>query len=509
MKPSKNSSKYDAQNDKNFSGNLSQDYSEFKQILNNCSDIVYREFKINKSLDALLIYIDAFVNVEQIDLNILKPLLNYDFNNINNSLINSTELNDFIRTQVVSIGDVNKTMSLHEAIDDILKGNAILMVNGLKEAISLDVKKYEKRNVTEPVMEPVVRGPRDGFTEDIKTNLVLVRKRLKTPSLKMEKILVGRLSKTIIYVSYLEGIASSSLVKDIKERISKIDIDAVLESGYIEELIEDNHFSVFSQFGYTERPDKLCSSMLEGHVGILIDNTPLALMAPQTLFETMQTSEDSYERYLPSIMIRFVRYIFLGLAFSLPSFYIALLTYHQGMIPKKLLFTIWASRENVPFPVLVEAIVMEIFFEGLREAGLRLPSGTGQTVSVVGALVIGDAAVKAGVVSSSMVIIVSITGIASFIIPRYNLSLSVRVLRFFMMILAGTFGLYGMFIGFLVVLIHMAKLNSFGIPYLTPLAPLDLSGLKDVLIRVPWSFMNKRPEYINKKNIKRKNSTND
>ncbi|WP_238884350.1 spore germination protein [Clostridium sp. YIM B02551] len=506
MKPSKNTSKNNLQNDKNFSGDLSHDYNEFKQILSNCSDIVFREFKINNLSDALIIYIDEFVNVEQIDMNILKPLLSYNFNNLDKSSINSNELNDFIRKQIVSIGDVNKINFFQDAVDNILTGNAILMVDGLKEAISLDVKKYEKRSVTEPVMEPVVRGPRDGFTEDIKTNLLLVRKRLKTPSLKMEKILVGRLSKTIIYVSYLDGIASDSLVEDIKYKLNKIDIDAILESGYIEELIEDNHFSIFSQFGYTERPDKLCSSLLEGHVGILIDNTPLALMAPQTLFETMQTSEDSYERYLPSIMIRFVRYIFLGLAFSLPSFYIALLTFHQGMIPKKLLFTIWASRENVPFPVLIEAIVMEIFFEGLREAGLRLPSGTGQTVSVVGALVIGDAAVKAGIVSSSMVIIVSITGIASFIIPRYNLSLSVRVLRFFMMILAGTFGLYGMFIGFLTVLIHMAKLNSFGIPYLSPLAPLDLSGLKDVVVRVPWPFMKKRPEYINKKNIRRKNN---
>lgn len=487
-----------------LSGVLAKDIQQVKKIFDHFSDMVYREFKVGGTHNAVIFFLDGFVNSKLINSDVLKPLLNYRKNEFENRKIHFDDMMNFIQSEIISAAQISSGVNLQEILDHVLSGEVILLINGIRQALFIDIKEYEKRSIEESIIEPTIRGPRDGFTEDLRTNICQVRRRLKTSKLKMERMQVGRLSNTNMAICYIEGIADNSVVKEVQKRISKIDIDAVLESGYIEELIEDNHFSVFSQFGYTERPDKLAGSLLEGQIGIIIDNTPIALIAPQTLFQAMTSCEDYYERGFLSSPIRFIRYFYLGLALAAPSFYIALLTFHQGMIPRNLLFAIWISRENVPFPVLVEALMIEIFFEGLREAGIRLPGIAGQTVSIVGAFVIGQAAVQANIVSASMVIVVSITGISSFIIPRYNLALSIRILRFVMMILAGSFGLYGMYMGGVVILIHMAKLRSFGVPYLSPLAPLDLASLKDVFIRAPWWAMNTRPEFINNENIKRK-----
>ena len=493
--------------DQMLSGNLENDLQKLKLLFDKSFDIVYREFEIGSLRKGILIFIDGFVDVTLINSDVLKPLINYEKKVAQPKNVLVSEMLNFLQNQVITASQIKSCTNIPDVVDHILAGDTILLIDGAKQAIFMDLKKFDKRDIEESIGEPTIRGPRDGFTEDIQTNISLIRRRLKTHKLKMEKMKVGRLSQTTVIVSYLDGIVDDSLVKEIQERISKIDIDAVLESGYIEELIEDNHFSVFSQMGYTERPDRLASCLLEGRVGIIIDNTPIVLIAPETFFQAMQSSEDYYQRYIAGSVIRFLRYFFLLIAFSLPSFYIAVLTFHQGMLPRNLLITIWSSREGIPFPVFIEALMMEIFFEGLREAGIRLPSIAGQTVSIVGALVIGQAAVQAGIVSASMVIIVSITGISSFIIPRYNLALSIRLLRFIMMILAGTLGLYGMFIGFIAILIHMANLRSFGIPYLSPLAPSDFSSLKDVFIRAPWWAMVTRPKFMNIKNPKRMKST--
>lgn len=494
---------YDCPPSKELSGNLSKDLEQIKKIFNGSDDVIYRDFKINGQYDAILFFLDGFVDIKQVNLNILKPLCNHT--DYHKEIFKGDKglLNKLIQQQI-SVANIKNALKFKDIVDSILIGEAILLVSGIDAATLIDVSEFEKRNIDEPITEPVTRGSRDGFTEFIETNITLIRRRLKTPRLQVKNMEVGELSKTRVVITYIEGIAESSLVNEVKDRISKISIDAILESGYIEELIEDNHFSIFSQLGYTERPDRLVSTLLEGHIGIIIDNTPMVLIAPQTFFQFMQSSEDYFERYIPSFMIRCIRYLFTFTALFLPSLYIAVLTFHPGMLPKSLLLNIWSSREDVPFPVLIEAFIMEIFFEGLREAGVRMPRTASQTVSIVGGLIIGQAAVQAGIVSASMVIVVSVTGIASFIIPRYNLGLSIRFLRFIMMILAGTFGLYGIFMGVLVVLIHMAKLKSFGVPYLSSLAPLDSSGLKDVIIRAPWWAMIKRPKFITKKDSNRK-----
>lgn len=497
-----------SQSNKRISKKLVDNLQHLNQLLDQCSDVIYKDFKIFGTHNAALFFLEGFVDNNLINSAILKPLITNEKNVFNSDPeeLNPNNIYDFVKSQLISAGKISDGLNLKDITTHLLSGETILLIDGIEKALVIDLKKFEKRNVEESIIEPTIRGARDSFTEDIITNISLIRRRLKTPKLKLNKLKVGRLSQTTVVISYLDGIADDSLVEEVQKRISRIDIDAVLESGYIEELIEDNHFSFFSQFGYTERPDRLASSLLEGRVGIIIDNTPIVLIAPETFFQAMQSSEDYYERYISGSIIRCFRYFFLLLAFSLPSFYIAVLTFHQGMLPRNLLLNIWYSREGIPFPVLIEALIMEVFFEGLREAGVRLPSIAGQTVSIVGALVIGQAAVQAGIVSSSMVITVSITGISSFIIPRYNLALSVRLLRFILMILAGTLGLYGMFIGFLTILIHLSNLRSFGVPYLSPVAPLDFKSLKDVFIRVPWWAMTTRPGFMNTKNSIRINS---
>lgn len=466
-----------------------------RSVLADCSDIVFRNFKIGNTRQALLVFVEGLIDNELLNENIVKPLLYYRQQIPLSDEKAEASIGDFLERQVISSAQVIQVCTLQEILTGILSGDAIVLIDGSEVGLVISVKKWEKRSISAPVVEPVIRGPQEAFIETLRTNTSMIRRRLKTPQLKMKMLQVGRLSQTNVVITYLEGIANTALIAEVEKRINSIDVDAILESGNIEELIEDNSFSLFPQLSYTERPDKLVSCLLEGQVGIMVDNTPFALIAPQSFFQMIQAPDDYYERFIGSSLIRLVRYAFLFVALLLPSSYIAVSTFHQGMIPTTLLFSMAASRENIPFPAFVEAMIMEIFFEGLREAGVRLPRPVGQTVSIVGALVIGQAAIQAGIVSAPMVITVSITGIASFAIPRFNQAIAIRVLRFVLMTLAATLGLYGVFMGFLAILIHMASLRSFGVPYLSPVAPLELSSLKDVFIRVPWWDMLTRPNF--------------
>ncbi|WAH44657.1 spore germination protein [Alicyclobacillus fastidiosus] len=270
-------------------------------------------------------------------------------------------------------------------------------------------------------------------------------------------------------------------------------MDGVLETGYIEDFIEDKPYSPFPTVQNTERPDVVAASLLEGKVAILVDGTPFALIVPLTLMSALNANEDYYERSFVSTAIRWVRFVFVHIALLLPSIYVALVSYQQEMVPTTFLLSIAAAQEATPFPAIVEAFGMEFMFEGLREAGVRLPKAVGSAISIVGALVIGQAAVQAGIVSAPMVIVVATTGIATFTIPRFNVGIAIRLLRFPMLLLAGMFGFYGITIGMLGILVHLTTLRSFGVPYFAPLAPLTAHGLKDVFIRAPWWAMIRRP----------------
>lgn len=319
----------------------------------------------------------------------------------------------------------------------------------------------------------------------------------------METIIVGQVSQTDIVIAYIDGIAPNSVLEEVRKRIRRIQIDGVLDSCYIEEFIEDITWTPFPQVQNTERPDVVCASLFEGKVAIFVDNTPFVLVVPMTFWTGLQAADDYYERSIYTTFVRFIRYALLNIALLLPSLYVALTTFHPQLIPTNLLISIAAAREGVPFPTVIETLMMEFMFEGLREAGIRLPKPVGSAVSIVGALVIGQAAVQAGIASAPVVIIVATTGISSFGIPRYNLGTACRLLRFPMLIMAGMLGLYGVIIGFFIIIIHLLGLRSFGVPYMSPVAPLIPGNLKDIFIRAPRWSMTRRPAFISGANKRR------
>ena len=305
---------------------------------------------------------------------------------------------------------------------------------------------------------------------------------------------IGDLSKTDVVISYIEGIVPEGVLSEVRQRLNRIQIDGVLESGYIEEFIEDATFSPFPTVQYTERPEVVAANLLEGKVAILVDGTPFVLIVPMTFWGALNASEDYYERFMIATVLRWIRLTFGFIALALPSLYVALISFQQEMVPTTFLISIAKSQEATPFPAVVEAFLMEVMFEGLREAGVRLPKAVGSAVSIVGALVLGQAAVQAGIISAPMVIVVATTGIASFTIPRFNLGIGIRMLRFPLLALAGTLGFFGITVGLLLVLLHMASLRSFGIPYFSPLAPFTRGSIRDVLVRAPWWSMKTRPQ---------------
>nr|WP_317890766.1 spore germination protein [Paenibacillus arenilitoris] len=472
-----------------MSENMNATQALLEKAFENCSDVVFRQVNLFGERKALLVYIEGMVDRQLLDQGLLHTALN-SLNGYQEepSVSMSSQLD-----QALTVGRVLAALTLNQLAKGVLDGNVALIPDGAKSVLISGMDQAPSRSVEEPQMEPLIRGPREGFIEQLQTNIIMVRKRLKTPRLKIESFTVGELSQTKVAVAYIEGIATDSVVEEVRSRVSRTRIDAVVESGYIEEFIEDLPYSPFPQVQNTERPDTVVANLLEGKIAILVDGTPISLLVPMTLWTAIQSSEDYYERFMIGTFLRWVRFVFFLIALLLPSIYVAISTFHPEMIPTNLLLSIAGAREASPFPALVEALLMEVTFEALREAGARLPRQVGSAISIVGALVIGQASVQAGIVSAPMVIVVSITGIANFAIPRFNVAIAVRLLRFPLILLAGTLGLYGIGIGLLGLLIHLSSLRSFGIPYLSPVAPLTAGGLKDVLIRAPHWAMKLRP----------------
>lgn len=486
-----------------LSGNLDTDFDHIKQLFEGAQDFAYRELNICSAYSAVILFLNGLVNVERMELHVINPLIR-----CNGELLKTSEPTiDHIRS-VMSSAQVSQGVTFQEVIDQILLGGTILLVNGFKEALFISEQYWEQRSVEEPLSEAVVLGPREGFTENIRTNASMIRRRLKTTKLKMEYMKIGTHSKTEVAITYLEDIADPSIVDEVRRRLNRIDIDSIEDSGYIVDFIEDEPFSVFPQVLQTERPDRVVGNLLEGKIGIIVANSPFALIVPISFFEMMNSPEDYYGRFIITSFIRYIRYLFLLIALLFPSIYIAVTTFHQELLPTNLLFSVASSREKVPFPAVVEALLMEITFEALREAGLRLPKPIGSTVSIVGALVIGQAAVEAGIVSAPLVIVVATTGIASFMFPNYSLTGAIRLLRFFMIFFSAMLGFYGILLGVLFIMVHLVQLRSFGVPYMAPVAPLKFNNLKDIFIRVPWWKMEERPQQTGKRNLKRLGSRN-
>ncbi len=376
----------------------------------------------------------------------------------------------------------------------MLSGGIIILLDGYTKGIWIDAVGWEDRNVSEPQSQTVVRGPMEGFTENLRTNTALIRRRIRDPRLWMETRQIGQVTHTNVAVMYIKGIADEGVIQELRERLDRIDIDGILESGYIEEEIQDVTLTLFPTIYNSERPDSVAASLLEGRIAILIDGTPFVLLIPALFVQFFQSPEDYYQRADISTLLRLLRFFSFFIAMLAPAVYIAVTTFHQEMIPTNLLISLAAQREGVPFPAFVEAMLMEITYEILREAGVRIPKTVGQAVSIVGTLVIGQAAVEAGVVSAAMVIVVSITAISSYVIPENGLSIAVRIVRFALMMLAAAFGLLGILMGLIVLLLHLTSLRSFGVSYMSPFGPYVESDMKDTLFRLPWPRMTTRPQ---------------
>lgn len=483
---------------------ISEALDQINQTMGNSIDIITRKLKTgtNGSIEIGIAYTDGLADKNFVQEFVIDPLTTgLRAAPLDLEAKNSKELFEIIKDFNVLAGDMQEITDLKTLYTHLLSGDTIVLIDGSSKGFAVSSRGWEGRGVEEPSSQTVVRGPKEGFSETLRTNTSLIRRRIKNTNLWIENLAVGKKTQTDVAIIYLKDVADEKIVNEIRTRIKRIDIDGILESGYIEEMIEDEAFTVFPTIYNTERPDAACASLLEGKIVIMVDGTPFVLVAPAVFVQFFQASEDYYQRAGAATLLRWLRFFCLFLALLTPSAYIAVTTFHQEMLPTRLLISLAAQREGVPFPAVVEAIMMEIVFEILREAGVRMPRAVGSAISIVGALVLGQAAVEAGVVSAAMVIIVSLTAISSFVCPSFNMAISIRILRFGFMILAATFGLFGIIIGLIIMVAHLASLRSFGVPYLSPMAPFSAEGQKDVFFRAPIWEMITRPRFLGQKDI--------
>ena len=482
------------------SKDLNENLKAIKDIFDNANDLIIREFKIGTELqvNAIAVMIGGLINEASVNENLIKPLMSLHRDISKESVVK------VVKESALFVANIQETQKLDDAVTGILSGDTAIFIDGADSALLASILGWEARGVEEPKTESVVRGPREGFVESLGTNTALLRRKIKNTQLKFEKITVGKQTKTDICIVYINGIANEKIVQEVKDRITRIETDSILESGYIEAFIEDAPYSLFPTVGNSEKPDIVSAKLLEGRIAVLTDGTPFVLTLPYLFIEAFQNSEDYYSRPYLATFIRWLRWLAFFISTFLPALYVAITTYHHELLPTSLLISIASANEGSPFPTIVEALLMLVAYEILREAGLRLPKAVGQAVSIVGALVIGDAAVSAGLVGAPMVVVVALTGICSFVVP--TLTDVTTVTRFVLLILSGFAGMYGVILGFAGFLTHQLSLRSFGVPYMSPLAPLNVADLKDVLIRAPWWAMTNRPSLIGNNSTRQKKS---
>ena len=480
---------------KQLSGNITEDIALFKEIFKKDSVLRVKEIRVRNTynIDCALIYMDGMVDSDQLNEAIIKPLLVVKTQN------ESENIAEYIEKQVLFARDVKRITDIAKMIEGVLYGEALLLIDKSEEALSIDAKGWRTRGISEPTDERVLQGPREGFDEAALLNLAMIRRRLQTPDLCTEALRVGRRSATIVFLCYLGTLADKEVIKEVKKRISKIDIDGILDSNYITEQIRDGKYSIFKTIGTTERPDVVAAKLLEGRIAIVVDGTPVVLTIPYLFSESFQSDEDYYLNFLISSAGRVLRYICFFLSVSIPAIFIALSTFHKELLPTSLAIAVAKLRGGVPFSPFSECIIMIFVFEILKETGVRMPQSLGHALSIVGGLVVGQAAVDARIISTPMLIVIALSGISGLMIPR--LRGAVFYLRLIFVLLAALFGLYGFIAGITVTVMHIISLTSFGTDYTVSLRKAGFQSLKDTVWRAPWSFMKKRPEF--NKNITR------
>ena len=441
--------------------------SEYNQLIN--SDIVFREFSIkinNTFYKSLLIYIDGMVDSNLINNYVLKPLmLSKD------KIVKKNNIENYIYNSLMPQNSVSKEKIFEKIISGINSGNCALFIDKISTAFNIDVKGFQQRTIDRPEIENVIKGPQEAFVENIRTNTALLRRISNNQNLIIENIEIGKISHTKVALCYMNNIANSDLIAEARFRLNNISIDSLISSGELEQLIQDDISVGIPQILSTERPDKCVKALFQGRAIILINGNPYALIIPSVLTDFLASPEDSNQNPLFTNFLKFIRFLALIITLLLPGLYIAVTNFHQELFPTELLFSILVARENVPFPIIFELLLMEISFELIREGGLRTPSAIGSTLGIVGALILGDAAVAANIVSPILIIVVAITGLASFVIPNFSFGFHLRVYRFIFTILGYISGFLGIGIGIYVYLALMCSLKSFGVPYMTPISP--------------------------------------
>jgi spore germination protein KA len=478
--------------------------SLIKSILQS-DDFTVRRFRIFGQYQAALLFFTSLNNKTMLNDSVLKPLMQVPGQS-HSEPINTEDLQNVLQNNILHHAESQLEQDTARLIEALLRGESVVLVDGWDEALVIGTQFVEKRAIEQPSTEQVVRGSRDSFVEILMTNISLMRYRLPTADFRVKMMNIGRFTKSRVAICHIEGIANPSLVEEVQTRLQAIDIDGVLASGYIEQLIEDNHFSPFPQIQNTERPDKAVSNLLEGRVIVVVDGTPFVLILPAVFTQFYQSVEDYTGRFLMGSLVRMARLIALVFSLIFPSLYVSVISFNPELIPTKFAVAVAGGRAGVPFPAVIEVLVMEVSMEVLREATLRMPQQVGGALSIVGVLVIGQAAVAAGFVSPITVVVVALTTIGSFATPAYDAAIALRMLRFPLIILSGTFGLYGVMVGLILIINHMLSLRSFGVPYLSPVVPGNFEGMKDSLIRSPFWWMRKRPDQLHPLNKTRLSS---
>ncbi len=487
---------------KMLSQSLKQNLDYMKSQVHSSADFTVRSATISGT-DVSIITIEGMVNGDDLSNLIIKTFL------IDNERVNdSKELYEYIQKYSLVGLDVKEAEDFETAFELLMSGFALLMVDGVAKTFIIGAQGFEYRSVSEPSGETNLRGSKEGFIEPIKKNLALIRRRIKSPDMVFEMSKLGNKSKTDICLVYLKHTVSEKLLSDIREKISKIKIDIILESGYITPFLQGDQFSLFTDIGVTERPDTVCAKISEGRVAILVDGTPYVLIVPYLFSENFQSVDDYSHRPYYATFIRILKYVSFFITILLPGLYVGASTFHPEIFPAELLYNVVSAQKSTPFPLMIEALIIHFIFEIMREAGLRLPKQIGHAVSIVGGLVIGSAAVTAGLIGSPMLIIVAVTAISSFVVP--SIYEPVAILRFIFIILGGLTGFYGIALGVFVLIINITKLTSFGVPYTAPITPFSKSAMRDVFFRANWKKLQKKNMKIQKLNgVHIDNSNND
>ena len=474
---------------------IKKNIAMLKSVFMDVDPVIYRELTGGENESKFcLVFCDGVVDAGMMNDNILKPIMEYK----------GKVTIDNIMSRVVQINSAEKIKDFKSIIEAVSYGDTILLIEGSNEAVLLDTKGFVTRAIEEPDGEKVLSGPREGFCEAIMLNISLVRRKIRSSELKFKFLSLGKQTSTQICLAYMDDIVDKELLTNLQKRLETIDLDSILDANYIEEIITDSPSALFRSIGNTERPDVVVAKLLEGRMAIFVDGSPVALTAPYLFIENFQSNEDYYMNFFYSSFSRMLRIIGFLLTITVPALYIAVVAYHQEMLPTNLMINIATDSHNVPLPASLEALILLIMFDILRETGIRMPSDIGQALSIVGALVVGQAAVEAKLIAAPMLIIIALTGITSLLVPKMNTS--VIFVRIGILLLTSFLGLLGFVVGISLTLINILTLKSFGISQMTRDDRYSSQANKDALIRVPWKSMLNRPYYLTDNKVREEKS---